>query len=96
VALHRAFGDVGKTGGAMAWTSEPLDADDLQLLGLVACGLSDVEIGMRLQLGERTVRDRVRSLRQVLQVKNREELAAWAGAHGYYRPGRVGLAAGPA
>jgi hypothetical protein len=42
------------------------------------------------------VRDRVRSLRQVLQVKNREELAAWAGAHGYYRPGRVGLAAGPA
>jgi DNA-binding NarL/FixJ family response regulator len=82
VALHRDFGAL------TAWSAEPLARSDQELLELVARGLSDIEIGMRLQLGERTVRDRVRVLRQALQVKNREELAAWAGAHGYYRPAR--------
>ncbi len=82
VALHRDFG------AQRAWSVEPLGRDDQELLELVARGLSDVEIGLRLRLGERTVRDRVRTLRQALQLRNREELAAWAGAHGYYRPVR--------
>ncbi len=82
VALHRDYG------ASRAWSSEPLSADDQQLLELVAHGLSDVEIGLRLRVGERTVREHVRSLRDALQLRNREELAAWAGAHGYYRPTR--------
>jgi DNA-binding NarL/FixJ family response regulator len=91
VALHRDFG------GLMTWSAEPLAPEHQQLLELVALGLSDVEIGMRLEVGERTVRERVRVLREVLQVKNREELAAWAGANGYYRPHkRPMLATGPA
>jgi DNA-binding NarL/FixJ family response regulator len=82
VALHRDF-------GVLAHSSlEPLGRDEQRLLEMVANGLSDVDIGLRLQLGERTVRDRVRALRQTLLVKNREELAAWAGANGYYQPRR--------
>lgn len=81
VALHRDFGVLS------ASSLGQLDREEEHLLELVAAGLSDVEIGMRVQLGERTVRDRVRALRQTLLVKNREELAAWAGAHGYYHPG---------
>jgi len=80
VALHRDFGVLSGS------SIEPLGHDDQQLLELVARGLSDLEIGMRVQLGERTVRERVRALRLSLLLKNREELAAWAGAHGYYRP----------
>ncbi|HEY3063376.1 MAG TPA: hypothetical protein VGL99_30765 [Chloroflexota bacterium] len=80
VALHRDFGVLASS------PLEPLGRADEQLVEFVASGLSDVEIGMRLQLGERTVRDRVRSLRQQLLLKNREELAAWGGANGYYRP----------
>ena len=83
VALHRDFGVLS------ASLVDPLNQDDQQLLELVARGLSDIEIGMRVQVSERTVRERVRALRQTLLVKNREELAAWAGAHGYYRPHRV-------
>jgi DNA-binding NarL/FixJ family response regulator len=90
VSLHRDFGVLATV------PLEPLGRDDQRLLEMVACGSSDVEIGMRLQLGERTVRDRVRVLRQALLLKNREELAAWAGANGYYRPrSRNGLATGP-
>jgi DNA-binding NarL/FixJ family response regulator len=89
VALHRDFGALSTS------ALEQLGRDDQQLLEMVACGLSDVDIGLRLQLGERTVRDRVRGLRQSLLLKNREELAAWAGANGYYRPRGRGVATQP-
>jgi DNA-binding NarL/FixJ family response regulator len=86
VALHRDFGALA------SWSMEQLGRADQALLELVAGGQSDVEIGLRLQLGERTVRQHVRALRQALQLKNREELAAWAGANGYYRPRRLSRA----
>jgi DNA-binding NarL/FixJ family response regulator len=83
VALHRDFGALAN------WSIEQLGRADQALLELVAGGQSDLEIGLRLQLGERTVRQHVRGLRQALQLKNREELAAWAGANGFYRPRRL-------
>jgi DNA-binding NarL/FixJ family response regulator len=83
VSLHRDFGALAN------WSLEQPGLADQALLELVAGGLSDIEIGLRLQLGERTVRERVRALRHALQLKNREELAAWAGANGYYRPRRL-------
>lgn len=70
VALHRDFGALA------SWSIEQLGRADQALLELVAGGQSDLEIGLRLQLGERTVREHVRGLRQALQLKNREELAA--------------------
>jgi DNA-binding NarL/FixJ family response regulator len=55
-----------------------------QLLELVASGFTDDEIGAELQLGARAVRKRLERVRTVLGVRNRQELAAWAGAHGFY------------
>jgi DNA-binding NarL/FixJ family response regulator len=83
VALHRDFGALAN------WSVEQPGREDQALLQLVACGQSDIEIGLNLQPGERTVRERVRALRHALQLKNREELAAWAGANGYYRARRL-------
>lgn len=55
-----------------------------QLLTLVALGLSDREIGARLHLSPHTVKHQIEQLRRELHVRNRTELAAWAGEHGFY------------
>ncbi len=56
----------------------------LRLLGLVALGLSDQEIGRRLHLSPHTVKHHIEQLRGEVGAKNRVELAAWAGRHGFY------------
>ena len=56
----------------------------LRLLELVALGLSDREIGQRLHLSPHTVKHSTDQLRAALGVRNRTELAAWAGRNGFY------------
>lgn len=58
--------------------------DDRRLLELVAAGLPDHEIGRRLHLSPHTVKKRVEHLRDEVGVRNRIELAAWAGRQGLY------------
>ena len=64
---------------------------DLSLIALVAGGLSDREIGSRLHLSPHTVHHHIERLRAELAVRNRTELAAWAGCHGVYSPKPAGL-----
>jgi DNA-binding NarL/FixJ family response regulator len=56
----------------------------LRLLGLVAQGLSDREIGAQLHLSPHTVKHHIDQLRHELRVRNRTELAAWSGRNGFY------------
>src|SRR5438552_856135 len=55
-------------------------------LELVARGLSDREIGAVLHLSPHTIKHHVEHLRAEVGARNRTELAAWAGRHGFYRP----------
>jgi two-component system nitrate/nitrite response regulator NarL len=57
-----------------------------RLLELVAQGLPDRVIGQRLHLSPHTVKHHVEQLRDEVGVRNRIELAAWAGRNGFYIP----------
>jgi two-component system, NarL family, response regulator DevR len=59
----------------------------IRLLELVGLGLPDHEIGRRLHLSPHTVKHQIEQLRRELHVRNRIELAAWAGRHGFYGTG---------
>ncbi len=61
-------------------------ASKVRMLELIACGLSDREIGARLHLSPHTVKHHIESLRDEVGARNRTELAAWAGRHGFYAP----------
>jgi DNA-binding NarL/FixJ family response regulator len=56
----------------------------VRLLELLTLGLPDHEIGKRLHLSPHTVKHRLEDLRKELGARNRIELAAWAGRHGFY------------
>ena len=62
-------------------------ASQVRLLQLVALGLPDREIGERLHLSPHTVKHQIEQLRREVGVRNRTELAAWAGRNGFYAPG---------
>lgn len=57
---------------------------DARLLELVALGLPDREIGLRLHLSPHTVKKHIEQLRDEVGARNRIELAAWAGRQGLY------------
>jgi DNA-binding NarL/FixJ family response regulator len=59
-------------------TSELSEAD-IELLRLVAAGLTDHEIGRQLFLSHHTVKHRIDRMRQRVGARNRVQLAAWAG-----------------
>jgi DNA-binding NarL/FixJ family response regulator len=67
--------------------------EKVRLLELLAGGLPDHEIGKRMHVSPHTVKHRLEDLRAELGARNRIELAAWAGANGFYaredRPVRV-------
>lgn len=67
-------------------TGAPRIESQARLLELVAIGLPDHEIGRRLFLSPHTVKHQIEQLRRDLGVRNRTELAAWAGRHGFYTP----------
>ena len=58
----------------------------IELLGLVAQGFPDHEIGRRLHLSPHTVKHHIEDLRAQVRARNRIELAAWAGRNGFYPP----------
>jgi DNA-binding NarL/FixJ family response regulator len=60
------------------------DGAAARLLELVARGLPDHEIAADLHLSPHTVKHRIEQLRHEVGVRNRTELAAWAGRHGFY------------
>lgn len=66
--------------------SAPGPRNDMQveLLELLTCGLPDHEIGRRLHISPHTVKHHVEQLRAQVGARNRIELAAWAGGHGFY------------
>ena len=66
----------------------------LTLLELVARGLSDREIAGELYLSPHTVKHHIEHLRTAVGVRNRVELAAWAGRHGFYPGAEQRRAAG--
>ena len=61
-----------------------MDERERRLLHLVARGRSNDSIAVELGVSARTIRARLERVRPLLGVSSREELAAWAGAHGLY------------
>jgi DNA-binding NarL/FixJ family response regulator len=64
-------------------TERPLSDQHRTLVGLIAKGLTNQEIGKILHLAPNTVHHRVGELCSRLGLRNRVALAGWAGAHGY-------------
>ncbi len=67
-------------------TPEPLTARELDVLRLVAQGLSNQEIAGRLALSERTARTHVSQILTKLQLANRTQAALYALREGLARP----------
>ena len=67
-------------------TPEPLTARELDVLRLVAQGLSNQEIAGRLALSERTARTHVSQILAKLQLANRTQAALYALREGLARP----------
>jgi DNA-binding NarL/FixJ family response regulator len=61
-----------------------LQPADRVLLHLVARGMSDNRIAVLLHRNPHTVKHQIERLRAAVHVRNRTELAAWAGLNGYY------------
>lgn len=58
--------------------------DEARLLELVAQGLTDREIGQQLYISPSTTHHHIERLCKATGARNRTELAAWAGARGFY------------
>ena len=56
-------------------------ARELDILRLVARGMTDNEIGAELYLSPRTVQNHLSRLREKIGVRRRSELARWAVEH---------------
>src|SRR5437588_789163 len=61
-----------------------VNATDADLLGYLAQGLPDRQIGERLHLSPHTIKHYIERLRDTVGARNRIELASWAGRHGFY------------
>jgi DNA-binding NarL/FixJ family response regulator len=59
-----------------------LDGPDIELLRLVAAGLPLDVVGRRLQLSDRTVRRRLKAIRERLGVDSSIQVIAWAARRG--------------
>lgn len=67
-------------------SAPPLSGREVALVTLVARGLSNLEIAGAMHLSAHTIKHGVERLTEKLRVRNRVELAAWAGSNRHYRP----------
>lgn len=64
---------------------EPLTGREIEVLALVAQGLTNVQIGQILEIAEGTARTHVQSIIHKLGVSDRTQAAVWAVKHGVVR-----------
>jgi DNA-binding CsgD family transcriptional regulator len=68
--------------GGEASSARPLlSRRDLEIMRLVAQGLTDNEIGAELYISPRTVQNHLTRIREKTGVRRRSELARWAVEH---------------
>lgn len=84
VQLRRGHGEILED---LLAAKEQWSETQLRLLELVVLGLPDHEIGKRLHLSPHTIKHQIGHLRHELRLRNRIELAAWAGRNGFYGAG---------
>lgn len=82
--LHRSVFLAGDLAARADWTGakDELTAREVEVLRLVADGLSSAEIGRRLWVTEQTVKFHLSNIYRKLGVANRTEAARWAHVHG--------------
>lgn len=69
-------------------TTDPLSEREMEVLRLIAEGLSNQEIADRLVISERTARNHVGNILAKLHLANRTQAALYAIREGYYQPGK--------
>jgi DNA-binding NarL/FixJ family response regulator len=72
--------------GRQAWDHEALSMREQEVLALIACGMSNAEIGRELFLSVDTVKTYVRRLYGKLGVRNRAQAALHAARHNVMPP----------
>jgi len=70
-------------------TSDPLSEREVEVISLIAAGLSNQEIADRLVISERTVRNHVSNILSKLHLANRTQAALYAVQMGYSSPGQT-------
>jgi DNA-binding NarL/FixJ family response regulator len=75
-------------GAASAGTAGPLSERELEVVRLVAQGLSNAEVAARLYLSEATVKSHMARILAKLGVRDRVQVVVFAYEHGIVRPGR--------
>ncbi len=72
-----------------------LNPREREILPLVSRGLSNKEIGKRLFISDKTVKNYVTSIRKKLQLDNRTQIALYAIRNGILNPRDTGKEATP-
>jgi DNA-binding CsgD family transcriptional regulator len=83
LALRLALGEAAPTGasGSESLAASPLAKRELEVAALVAEGLSNRQIGVRLFISEATVASHIRHIMDKLGVNSRSQIAVWMAAH---------------
>lgn len=84
-ARHTPVMDQGMQGRLAADVGSKLTSRELEIVGLVARGMSNKAIGDELGLSDNTVRNHLRSILEKLGLDNRVQVATFALKHGIGR-----------